>query len=89
MMKYVNADVILPEVLLKEVQKYMDGGMLYIPKPEGLRKKWGEDSGSRSYLEARNNKIRQQHASGCTARQLSEQFYLSYDSIKKIIYSKK
>lgn len=89
MMKYVNADVILPEVLLKEVQKYIHGGMLYIPKPEGVRKKWGENSGSRNYLEARNDEIRQQHASGCTARQLSTQFCLSYDSIKKIIYSKK
>lgn len=29
-MKYVNADVILPEVLLKEIQKYIHGGMLYI-----------------------------------------------------------
>ncbi|WP_342481606.1 CD3324 family protein [Paenibacillus sp. FSL L8-0340] len=88
-MKYVNADVILPEVLLKEIQKYIHGGMLYIPKPEGVRKKWGENSGSRRYLIARNNEIREQHAGGATARELSEQFCLSYDSIKKIIYCKK
>lgn len=49
-MKYINADIILPEELLKEVQKYVQGGMVYIPKPEGLRKKWGENSGSRVYL---------------------------------------
>ena len=49
-MKYINADIILPEELLKEVQKYVQGGMVYIPKPEGLRKKWGENSGDRVYL---------------------------------------
>lgn len=40
-MKYINADVILPQQLLQEVQKYMQGGMLYIPKSEGQRKRWG------------------------------------------------
>ncbi len=29
-MKYVNAAEILPEKLLKEIQTYMDGGVLYM-----------------------------------------------------------
>lgn len=41
-MKYVNADVILPEKLLKEIQQYISGGMLYVPKPEGMRKAWAQ-----------------------------------------------
>ncbi len=32
-MKYVNADVIFPEDLLKEVQKYAHGKFVYIPNP--------------------------------------------------------
>ncbi len=88
-MKYINADVVLPEHLLKELQKYVSGGMLYVPKPEGLRKKWGEKSGSRVYLSRRNEEIRQKFSIGTTIDQLSDQFYLSYDSIKKIVYSKK
>ncbi|OPA77412.1 hypothetical protein BVG16_13200 [Paenibacillus selenitireducens] len=88
-MKYINADVVLPEHLLKELQKYVPGGMLYVPKPEGLRKKWGEKSGSRVYLHRRNEEIRQKFSVGTTIDQLSDQFYLSYDSIKKIVYSKK
>lgn len=87
-MKYVNADVILPEKLLKEIQQYISGGMLYVPKPEGTRKAWGASSGSRQYLKQRNDQIRQAFAQGATIDQLSEQFYLSYDSIKKIVYSK-
>ncbi|KOR88828.1 CD3324 family protein [Paenibacillus solani] len=87
-MKYINADIILPEELLKEVQKYVQGGMVYIPKPEGLRKRWGENSGSRLYLKNRNQEIRRLFGNGTTIDELSAQFCLSCDSIKKIVYSK-
>lgn len=88
-MKYVNADLVLPQQLLQEVQKYMQGGMLYIPKPEGQRKRWGENSGGRSYLSARNQSIREHYASGLSVAELAEQFCLSGDSIKKIVYGSK
>lgn len=88
-MKYVNADVILPEELLIEIQKYIQGSMVYIPIPEGRRKKWGENSGSRTYLSQRNETIRQQYSDGLTIAALSDEYCLSMDSIKKIIYSKK
>lgn len=88
-MKYVNADLVLPQQLLQEVQKYMHGGMLYIPKPEGQRKPWGENSGGRTYLRARNQSIRDHYASGHTVAELAEQFCLSGDSIKKIVYGSK
>ncbi|WP_152391867.1 CD3324 family protein [Paenibacillus guangzhouensis] len=88
-MKYINADVVLPDHLLKELQQYVPGGMLYVPKPAGLRKKWGEKSGSRLYLSRRNDEIRQKFSVGTSIDQLSDQFCLSYDSIKKIVYSKK
>ncbi|QQZ59209.1 hypothetical protein JI735_21260 [Paenibacillus sonchi] len=88
-MKYVNADIVLPEDLLKEVQKYIHGGMLYVPKPEGIKAKWGENSGGRAYLTHRNNEIRKQYRAGLGIGHLAEQFCLSCDSIKKIVYGKK
>ncbi|OAB39050.1 hypothetical protein PMSD_03720 [Paenibacillus macquariensis subsp. defensor] len=88
-MKYINADDLFPEKLLKEIQEYIHGGMVYIPKPDGLRKKWGENSGGRKHLNLRNDEIRQKFSVGVTIDQLTEQFHLSYDSIKKIVYSKK
>jgi Mor family transcriptional regulator len=87
-MKYVNADIILPEELLKEVQKYINGVMVYVPKPEGVRKGWGVNSGSRKYINQRNHEIRQKFSQGSTIDLISEQFFLSCDSIKKIVYSK-
>ncbi|WP_282937263.1 CD3324 family protein [Paenibacillus sp. RC67] len=88
-MKYVNAEAIFPKELLNEIQKYVHGGIIYIPNPEGTHKKWGEKSGSRTYLNARNEEIREKFSNGASIHQLSDLFCLSCDSIKKIIYSKK
>ncbi|WP_090581748.1 CD3324 family protein [Paenibacillus sp. OV219] len=86
-MKYAKADI-LPDELLREVQKYMNGVMVYIPKSEGLRKGWGVNSGGRAYIQQRNLQIRHAFAHGATVDQLTEQFFLSCDSIKKIVYTK-
>ncbi|GGG59426.1 CD3324 family protein [Paenibacillus radicis (ex Gao et al. 2016)] len=88
-MKYISAETILPEDLLKEIQKYVQGRMVYIPNSAGSRKKWGEKSGNREYLRVRNGQIRQKFDEGLSIEQLSELFSLSPESIKKIVYSKK
>lgn len=87
-MKYKKADEVLPENLLKEIQKYVKGEMVYIPSPEGAHKAWGENSGSRMYLQHRNVEIRSRFREGFSIDQLTTVFCLSYDSIKKIVYSK-
>ena len=84
-MKYKNAQDVLPDALLKELQKYVSGETLYIPNAEG-KKPWGETSGARSYYRARNAEIRQKHQSGSTIEQLAEEYSLSTDSIRKILY---
>ncbi|MFJ8064680.1 CD3324 family protein [Psychrobacillus sp. NPDC096426] len=88
-MKYVNAESILPVELLNEIQKYVNGEMVYVPISKGSRKKWGENSGNKTYLNDRNHKIRQQFSAGIKIDQLSDRFFLSRDSIKKIVYLKK
>ena len=55
-MKYQNAAEILPEKLLKELQTYVDGGYLYIPKAT-KKKQWGAESGSRIFYQERNKEI--------------------------------
>ena len=87
-MKYKKADEVFPEKLLKELQKYVRGEMVYIPSPEGSRKGWGENSGSRVYLQSRNLEIKLQFREGLSIDQLTAAFCLSYDSIKKIVYAK-
>lgn len=49
-MKYYNAQKLLPEPLLREVQSYVQGGYIYVPSPSQPRRAWGEVSGSRRSL---------------------------------------
>lgn len=87
-MNYVNAEAILPDNLVIEIQKYIQGGYVYIPSKPEKRKKWGENSGNRDYIRSRNEDIRSKHKNGYTISSLAEEFFLSVYSIKKIIYAK-
>jgi hypothetical protein len=87
-MKYENAKDILPAQLLAEVQKYAGGKLLYIPV-ENESKSWGETSGYRQKLLKRNVMITNKYKAGATIWSLAEEYFLSLDSIKKIVYGKK
>jgi hypothetical protein len=87
-MGYVKAEAILPDSLLREIQKYIQGEYVYIPSETTTRKKWGEKSGNREYIQNRNQEIRKKHKSGYIILDLAEEFFLSIDSIKKIVYTK-
>lgn len=84
-MKYKKANEILPDELLREVQKYISGETLYIPKTDE-RQKWGRGSGAREYYRVRNEEIRQKKLAGQSAQLLAEEYNLSVESIRKIIY---
>ncbi|MCX4318699.1 MAG: CD3324 family protein [Lachnospiraceae bacterium] len=81
-MKYVNAAEILPEKLLKEIQTYMDGGVLYIPK-SSAKKGWGSVSGSRKFYQKRNKEIQFLFENGYSIETLSKQYGLAHSTLKK------
>ncbi|GFZ33056.1 hypothetical protein CSC2_35820 [Clostridium zeae] len=85
-MKCAKIETILPESLVKEIQKYIQGEYIYIPNQMKKRKKWGENSGSRAELRIRNEKIQSRYNNGCKIEHLAEEFFLSIESIKKIVY---
>lgn len=87
-MNYENAKDLLPEELLKQVQKYAGGKLLYIPVDNEI-KGWGEVSGYRQKLLKRNVMICNKYKNGMTLSELADEYFLSLDSIKKIIYNKK
>ena len=87
-MKYVNAKMILPDVLVKELQDYIQGGYFYVPTKQEQQKRWGEVSGYRKELEQRNRKIKDEHDRGVSMECLSEKYSLSFHAIRKIIYQK-
>lgn len=86
-MTYKNAKDVLPEALLCEIQRYADGEVLYIPARSASRSGWGNRNGARLQYEERNNLIRSMYAECCSCEELAGKFYLSVDSIKKIVKS--
>ena len=84
-MRYKKASDILPDELLREIQKYIEGEALYIPKGN-VRKKWGENSGGRKFFLQRNEEIRNKFFHKVPIEELAEEYCLSYETIKKIVY---
>lgn len=87
-MGYKKGADVLPSHLVKEIQKYIDGALIYIPK-KSKKAGWGYLSGSRDSLDKRNNEIYQLYKQGVSIDDLAGMFYLSQETIKKIVYSKK
>ena len=85
-MKYRNATELLPPQLLQELQKYAQGETLYIPKIK--RKSWGEATGAKTFYSKRNWDIRNRYLHGDNMEKLSDEYSISEDAVKKIIYKR-
>jgi len=84
-MKYKKASEVLPESLLKEVQKYAAGETLYFPKNKE-RQKWGEKTGARTFFQERNAEIREKYLQKISIEHLSVEYCLSVETIRKIVF---
>lgn len=85
-LSYKNGKEILPEKLLKELQKYVQGELIYIPRSDKERVPWGKMNGTRDMIDERNRSICCLYREGVGIRTLMEEFNLSEDSIRKIIW---
>ncbi|MET3698440.1 Mor transcription activator family protein [Bacillus oleivorans] len=85
-MQYKNGKEVFPPSLLKEVQKHIQGELIYIPKQNNQRAGWGEINGSRRLLARRNEEIYQLYSDGWSFEELEKKYNLSIESIRKIIY---
>lgn len=86
-MKYVNANDVLPEELLLIIQKYYQGGYLYIPKGNYCEVRKQTDY--KIELEKRNYYIYLKHLEGRPNRQIGNIYHLSESSIRRIILKEK
>ncbi len=87
-MKYKNAQDVLPEKLLRQLQRYVSGETLYVPA-RGEKKAWGESSGYLQYIRDRNAEIREAFSAGRSIDALALEYALSYDTVKRIVYNRK
>ena len=85
-MGYVKAEDVLPENLIQEIQKYVSGQMIYIPRSNEKTLSWGEKNGTREKMAERNQTIVSRYYSGETVAALSKVYYLSEKRIQGIIH---
>ena len=84
-MAYKNAKDILPEDLIEKIQMYIDGDLLYIPTKSD-KTEWGIRSGAKQKYAERNDAIREQYRNSASIEELARLYFLSTDSIRKIVY---
>ena len=87
-MDYKKGSEVLPARLLKEIQEYVEGTIVYIPK-KTEKAGWGSISGARQTIDRRNSTINNLHKRGVSIAALAEQYHLGEDTIRKIVYRKK
>ena len=87
-MSYIKAEEILPEELIRQIQKYVDGVYIYIPRKPGTRHPWGQETDYKAELKLRNDRIRSDYASGTSVVALSCKYHLSEKSIRRILQKK-
>lgn len=88
-MGYLKANDILPDKIIKEIQTYIDGELIYIPRKENNRKKWGSSTGVKIMLADRNHNIYADYKAGMSLDELSEKYHLVPKSIQRIILQEK
>ena len=88
-MSYLNADELLPPELLREVQSYIQGSLVYIPRQGEHRLGWGARSGAREIFDRRNAAIREAKALGRRIDDLADEYGLTPGGIRKILYGSK
>lgn len=88
-MKYINGKNVLPKSLLEQLQRYVQGELLYVPRQENSRAGWGAVNGTRAMIRKRNMQICMKYEEGATVQELMEAYHLSEDSIRKILNNRR
>lgn len=88
-MGYNNGKQILPIELIKQIQQYVDGESIYIPKREETVKCWGQNTDTRRFLNRRDIEIYQKYLNGCRVVELSQEYHISTQGIYKILSKQK
>ena len=82
-MAYRNAKDLLPPDLYARVHALVGEGLIYFPAY--TRKAWGEKTGVRAELRARNAAIRREYAAGATIQKLSRDYHLAPSTLRRIV----
>ncbi len=84
-MRYIKGETALPRELLEQIQQYVDGVYLYIPRKREEKRPWGSATAYRAELRQRNRAICQAHRAGRTPAELAQEYHLAVKTIHRIL----
>ncbi|MCH5351886.1 MAG: hypothetical protein J1E06_00205 [Acutalibacter sp.] len=84
-MRYARGQDILPANLLTQLQQYIDGAYLYIPRKKENRLNWGERTHSKEETAARNRAIFLDAEAGADISALAETYFLAEKTVRRIL----
>lgn len=87
-MKYINAKNLLPDALVKELQKLYSGAIFMFPPISAAKPIRGSFGLPAEELQQRNRQIVEEFQNGTSMEALAEKYFLSVSAIRKIIYQK-
>lgn len=85
-MSYINIYDVLPKEIVEQIQEYVEGVKVYIPKRADSRKSWGTSTDTKQLIASRNQQIRLEHQNGLSVSELAEKHFLAEKTIQKIVY---
>lgn len=88
-MGYVKAEDVLPPEMIEQLQQYVDGKILYIPKREAKKSAWGKGTTTKAELAKRNAEIYEKFLRGSSVAELAQEYFLVEKSIQRIIRQEK
>ena len=71
-MSYINIYDVLPKEIVEQIQEYVDGVKVYIPKKADNHKSWGSNTDTKQLVSSRNHQIRLEHQNGLTVSELAQ-----------------
>ena len=84
-MRYARGQDILPAKLLIQLQQYIDGAYLYIPRKKENRLTWGERTHSKEETAARNRAIFLEAEAGVGISALAKNYFLAEKTVRRIL----
>ena len=88
-MGYIKAVEVLPPEMVKLLQEYVDGEVVYIPKKKGTRQAWGNRTATKTELAERNHEIYEEYLQGVPISLLANKYFLVEKSIQRIVRQEK
>lgn len=88
-MGYVKAGDVLPPEMIEQIQQYVEGKVLYIPKRAEEKAAWGKGTSTKAELAERNARIYAEFLDGASVSALAKDYFLVEKSIQRIIRQEK